>query len=103
MTSAFLDHQFLYITAIMSPMLTIMLGVLLLSGWGLGFKTKMCDHDKIVEAVKKAVDCTLELQKDSFKKGENPFDGGINLDTYIKNTEKKYINDKVQKSLFSYF
>ena len=67
----------------MNPMFTIMLGLLLLSGWGTGFKTRICDHDKTVEAVKKAFDCTLKVWMDSFMKVEIPAGGGIYLDTFI--------------------
>ena len=56
-----------------------MLGVLLLSGWGTGFKTKMCDHDKTVDAIKKTYDCALEFGKEFLKKGKNPTDGGMIL------------------------
>merc|ERR1711970_171930 len=68
----------------MSPRLTIMLGMLLLSGSAAGFKTKMCDHDETVEAIKKTYDCSLEFGKELLKKGINKKDspevGGFPFD-----------------------
>ena len=76
----------------MGPRLTIILGVLLLSGWGSGFKTKMCDHDKTVEATKKIYECMLESLMDGLKNGKIPItiDGhaGINHAVYLMTVNK---------------
>jgi len=66
-----------------------MLGVLLLSGWGTGFKTKMCDHDKTVDAIKKTYDCALEFGKEFLKKGGNPTDGGTVMMTALGEATQK--------------
>ena len=67
-----------------------MLGMLLLSGFAAGFKTKMCDHYRTVEAIKKTYDCFLESFKELLKKGINKKDERINLDNYIMNAKKSY-------------
>jgi len=61
----------------MSPRLTIILGLLLMSGWGTGFKTKMCDHGKIVEGIKKIYDCALKSVKGDLKDGKDPLNAII--------------------------
>ena len=81
----------------MCPRLTIILGVLLLCGWGTGFKTKMCDHDKTVEAIKKIYECMHETSMDTLN-GElqitidEPADIGINHKPY-------YLHNECKKSL----
>ena len=85
----------------MGPRLTIILGLLLLSGWGSGFKTKMCDHDKTVEATKKIYECMLESLMDGLKNGKIPItiDGhaGINYAIYLMSAKKS------NRMTFSFF
>ena len=56
--------------------LNTLLAVLLLSGWASGFKTKMCDHEETVEAIKKTYDCALQFGKEMLKKDIDLANGG---------------------------
>lgn len=42
--------------------------ILVAFGWASGFKTKMCEHQETVEAIKKTYSCALEFGKDLLKK-----------------------------------
>ena len=61
-----------------------MLGMLLLSGWAAGFNTKMCDHDKTVEAIKKFYNCSLNSLKFGKRTEPNRINGVGSLHDEIK-------------------
>ena len=63
-------------TRTMCEGLNTLLAVLLLSGWASEFKTKMCDHEKNVEAIKNTYDCALQFGKETLQKDIDLANGG---------------------------
>merc|ERR1712037_394863 len=61
----------------MGPGLTLVLGVLLMSGLCAGFKTKICDHEETVNTIKKTYDCALEFAKEFLKKDMDLANAGL--------------------------
>ena len=53
----------------MGPGVNTWLLILLAIGWASGLKTKMCEHQEIVEAIKKTYSCALDFWKDLLNKG----------------------------------
>jgi hypothetical protein len=52
----------------MGPGVNTWLLILVVIGWASGFKTKTCEHQETVEAIKKTYSCGLEFGKDLLKK-----------------------------------